>query len=302
MHIAILADIHGNLPALEAVLRDVKRYSVDGTIVAGDFTGGPQPQETINMLRSMGSWMIRGNGENYLLEYDSGEAPEAWRESHQWASMRWAYESLDEETLGFIATLPEQRVIEVGETDPIRVVHGSPRCPNEHLLPDRDPETLAVFREARLLPLGREPISLEVVLSDVEESVVVCGHSHIPWKQEQGGKLVVNPGSVGAPNNGDARAQYALLNWLDADWNVTHRAIEYDLALVRAAYMESGYLAQGGAFARACLMGIETGQNVPGAFVSYIIRLAAEAGLEGSEGVPDSVWAHAVATFDWTAS
>ena len=300
MRLAVLSDTHGNLPALEAVLTDARQQGVDGIIVAGDFTtGGPQQLETINMLRSLGSWMIRGNRENYLLAYDTGDAPDGRRVSKQWATMRWSYHRLDRETLDFIAVLPEQRVVALDDAAPIRVVHGSLRSPSELLFPDRDPVTLGLFRKAGLLLPGHDPVKLYQALAQVKEPVLVCGHSHIPWKQEQNGRLVLNPGSVGAPINGDVRAQYALLTWQDGHWQAEHRAIAYDLERIRAAFSESGLLEEGGAFARAWLLVIETGQNVSGRFVSYAYGLAAEAGCEGSDVVPDSIWEHAIATFDW---
>ena len=81
VRLAVLSDIHGNLPALEAVLADVQRQGVDGILVAGDCTGGPHQQAAIDLLRALDSWMIRGNSENYCLAFDTGTAPESWRTS-----------------------------------------------------------------------------------------------------------------------------------------------------------------------------------------------------------------------------
>jgi predicted phosphodiesterase len=302
MRIAALSDIHGNLPALEAVLRDVQRKGVDRVVVAGDFTGGPQPQETTDLLRTLDSWMIRGNTEGYCLDYHRGDAPAAWRESKQWAAMRWSYLRLSQEALDFIAALPEQRVAALNGTAPVRVVHGSPGSSTEQLFPDRDPVALQDFREAGLLPWGTEPARLSVTLAQVEEPVLVCGHSHIPWKQEQDGQLVVNAGSVGAPNNGSWHAQYAMLSWRNGGWQAEHHSLPYDLDRTRAVYRESGYLAGGGAFAQACLLGIERGQNIPGRLVSHVYEVAAEAGFEDRGVVPDCIWEQAVETFEWETS
>ena len=299
MRLAILADVHGNLPALKAVLRDMQHIGVAGVVDAGDFTGGPQVAETLHLLRSLGTWMIRGNREDYLIAYDRGEAPKAWYDSYQWACMRWLYQSLGDEGLRYITALPEQRVIRMDGTDPVLVVHGTPRSPTERLIPDHDPQVLEVFREAGLLGDGAQPPKLEKVLDGVEEPVVVCGHTHIPWSQRTGGRLAVNPGSVGAPLNGDTRAQYAILTWRRGRWEVVHRAAEYDLTLVRKACDESGYLSSGGAIARACLLGVETGQNVIGAFLSHVYELAAVVGYEGHQVVPDEVWEEAVESFNW---
>ncbi len=83
MRFAILADIHGNIPALEAFLKEVKKEGVDGFVVAGDMVVGPNSVEVLNRLRALDAWMIRGNNENYLLRFFSGEAPDWWYTAHQ---------------------------------------------------------------------------------------------------------------------------------------------------------------------------------------------------------------------------
>lgn len=300
VRLAVLADVHGNLPALEAVWAHVQQHDVDGVIAAGDLIGGgPQSVEVVRVLRSLGSLMIRGNNEDYFLAYDAGNAPDVWRVSYQWAAMRWSYLCLDRETLDFIATLPQERVVDLDGTAAIRVVHGSPSSPSGTLFPDRHPVSMRLFRKAGFLPPGRDPVKLGRALAGVNELVLVCGHTHIPWKQEQGDRLVLNPGAVSASLNGDVRAQYALLTWQGGHWQAEHQAVPYDLDRVREAFRESGLLAEGGAFARACLLSIETGHNVAGHFVSHIYRLAAEAGFEGCDAVPDAIWERAVATFNW---
>jgi len=300
--LAVLADVHGNLPALEAVVQDVRRQGVDGIIAAGDYlTSGPFPVEVVHLLRALDAWMIRGNAEGYFLAHRSGDAPEAWTTSYQWAAMRWSYRQLDSDTLDFTAQLPEQRVVAVDGTAPIRVVHGSLRSPSERLYPERDPIALSWFREADLLPPDREPRRLERALERIEEPVLVCGHTHIPWMQSHGRRLALNPGAVSLSLDGDVRAHYALLTWEGDRWQVEHRAVPYDLDRVRRSFHASGLLAEGGAFARAMLLTIEAGQNAIGHLFSHIDRLAAGAGLEDWVVVPDDLWERAVASFDWEA-
>jgi len=291
MRLAVLADVHGNLPALEAVLTDIQQYGVDGIIVAGDLiTGGPQPIETMHLLRSLGGWMIRGNTDNYLLDYDAGEAPDAWRASSQWAVMRWSYFHLDRVTLDFIASLPEQQAVDLPGTAPIRVVHGSPRHPAEPLFPDRDPLTLRVARKADLLPPDRAPMPLDAVLAQINEPVLACGHTHIPWQQEQARGLVFNPGAVCGALNGDTRAQYALLTWQDHHWSVEHRAVPYDLDRIRAAFRASGLLVEGGALARAFLLSIETGQNIGSYLLAHAHPPLPPPAYGGAGGGPARGW------------
>ncbi len=298
MRLAVLADIHGNMPALRAVLSDARQSGVEHLIVAGDhIIGGPSPVETLQTLRSYNSWMIRGNTENYLLDYRTGRAPEAWYTARSWVPLRWSYDQLDRDGLSFIASLPEHQVVAPPGTDPIRVLHGSPNSPFEFLFPDRDPAALALFRRACLLSAKNAPPRLGDLLGQVDERVVICGHSHIPWKQKGDGRLVFNPGSVGGPINGDWRAQYALLTWQGDEWQVEPRAVPYDRAQTRADYLSSGLLDQG-AMARAFLLVSETGLNVTGYLVAHTQRVAAHMGSDGSS-LSDSIWDQAVATFDW---
>ena len=114
MRLAILADVHGNLPALEAVLADVEQQKVDRILVAGDVVDGPYPLETLQVLRARRSWMIRGNREKYFLAYDSGDVPATWHTGDRYASVRWIYRRLDREALDFIASLPEQGTFDPG--------------------------------------------------------------------------------------------------------------------------------------------------------------------------------------------
>jgi putative phosphoesterase len=281
MRLAVMSDIHGNLPALEAVVSDLKQHETDGIIVAGDLVGGPHTVETVRLLRSLGSWMIRGNSDSGILRYDAGEMP-AYRYTYrQFGLPRWIHRHLDRETLGFIKSLPEQRVVEIAGTTPVRVVHGSPRDPSESILPDHDPSIL------------------DLALAQTDEPTLVCGHTHIPWKVERDGRLALNPGAVSGSRNGEVGAQYALLTWRNDRWEVRHFTVPYDLARIRAAYRESGLLEEGGAWAQAELLCIETGQDVLEDFVSYAFRLAAESGFEDCAVVPDDIWDDATAAFDW---
>ena len=301
MRLAILADVHGNLPALEAVLADVEQQKVDRILVAGDVVDGPYPLETLQVLRAWRSSMIRGNRENYLLAYDSGDAPATWRSAGQYAGLRWIYSRLDREVLDFVASLPEQDTFNPEGAAAIRVVHGAPQGVSALLLPDRAPELLRLFDQVGLTDLGYRHVTLDEAFARTSEPVLICGHSHIAWQQHWNGRLALNPGSVGAPLNGDVRAQYALLTWQDGCWQAEHRVIGYDLDRIRAAYRESGLLAEGGAFVRAWLLTIEKAQNVSGWLVAYVLRLAAQAGFENWDSITAAIWSQAEATFDWEA-
>jgi len=300
--LAVLSDVHGNLPALEAVLDDARRYGVEpgpgSFLVAGDSTGGSHSRQVVDRLRELGAWAIRGNNEDYLLSYHRSQAPADWYTSSRWAPIRFVYRQFDAAGLDYLAALPQQRVVAVDGAAPVRLVHGSPRSPIEHLIPDGDAAVVEQFRRAGIRP--RDPQPLARLVAGIDEPLLICGHSHIAWQQQAGGCRVTNPGSAGAPINGDWRAQYALLAWDGGRWRVELRAVAYDRARMWADAEESGFLASGGAFARACMLGNQTGLNVPGALVSHSVRLATGAGHTWDD-MPEEVWEQAAATFDWAA-
>jgi len=290
LRLAVLADIHGNLPALNAVIDDLRREwgEIEGIVVAGDFTGGPRPRETAARLRELGCWMIRGNNEDYVLSYADRTAPEIWWTSLQWASSRWSYRQLDEAAIDLVRSLPRQRVIDLPRAASVRVVHGSTERVDESILPDRNADRLAEL------------------LSQTEEAVVVCGHTHIPWMRSIAGVLALNPGSVGLPCDGDCRAHYAVLTWKGEGltwksglWQAEHRVAPYDPECLRAAYDDSGFLEEGGGFARALLMTAETGRDVGIALMAHVRDVVSQTRGERIDAVSDETWEQAMATFPW---
>lgn len=281
MRLAIVADVHANLPALQAVLADAQGCVVDGYLVAGDLFAGPHPDECLRLLQALGALMIRGNSDINQLRYAAGAAPPSWETAHQWALVRWNHARIAPATRAAVAALPEQRAVAFPGTAPIRMVHGSPRNPFEGLDPDDAPEVL------------------DLALASVAEPVLICGHTHVAWQVGRDGRLVLNPGAVCGPLNGDVRAQYALLEWRTDRWYGELRAVPYDLSLVRRAFEESGLLDEGGPLARAFLLSIETARNVGDDFLQHAFRVAAEHGHTDCETVPDEIWDRAVAEFDW---
>ncbi|MBN1936701.1 MAG: metallophosphoesterase family protein [Anaerolineae bacterium] len=304
MRFAILADIHGNLPALEAVLDDVRHDHVDGIWTLGDYLiGGPGQNEVMRRLYELGSVFILGNNEEYLLDYSVGRTPER-RTAKQWAPMRWACQHLDPQWLDLIRILPEQRVIAVDgavsvRAHSVRLVHGSHRRIREPLLPDRDPERVQRFREAGFWANGDLPTCLRDALDGLQEPVLVCGHTHIPWVQREVDILAFNPGSVGGPIDGDKRAQYAILTWTGDEWQVELKGAAYDSARIYDDFVRSGYWDEVGAMARALWLGMRSGQNVVYGLLLHARQLMAQAGIDHLPVVPDDIWDRAVDTFDW---
>ena len=275
MRLAVLSDIHALLPALESVLVEIEREGVDGIIAAGDMLAGPNPVEVLQKLRELECWMIRGNQENYMLRYYSGQAPDWWYTSRQWAFMHWNYQQLDAPTLQFIAGLPEQRSIHLAGTDAIRVVHGSPRNVSELIYPEKDIS------------------ALDFALSLVSEPVIIFGHTHLSWQMRRDNRLALNPGALSGNFTGKVCGSYAMLEWEKDGWHAELRDVFYDLDAIKNAYIKSGLLQAGGAFATYWLLSIETGINYLPRFVDLAFQMARQASNTEIEYVPDSIWEQA---------
>ena len=183
MRVAALYDVHGNLPALEAVLAEVEREGVDLVLVGGDAVWGPFPAETLELLRGLGERVlfVRGNADREVVERDT-----------TYAETIWCAERLSREALAFLVELPLSLTLDVDGLGPVLFCHGSPRS-------DDEPITAASPEER-----------LAGMLAGVEEGVVVFGHTHAQFERDALGKRLVNPGSVGLPLGGRG-ADWALL-------------------------------------------------------------------------------------------
>jgi putative phosphoesterase len=234
--IAILADIHGNLPALEAVLEDLKQAQVDEVLVGGDLVGrGPEGSGVIGRIRALGWPAISGNHEEYLLSFRQGKVPEPWLEEEEWAASRWMAAELSSEDVKYIANLPFSLA-----RPGLRLVHGSPTSNRQGIGPWTGADKLAEHWDS------------------VAEDVLVCAHTHRPLRRRVRGGLVVNVGSVGLPFNGDQRAQYAILERdVEGAWEVERRRVAYDLDRIFEIYERSGFLAEGGVTAHLLRLELE---------------------------------------------
>ena len=185
MRIAVIADIHGNLPALEAVLADIQHRNVDRTINLGDCVSGPLwPREVCNLLMASDDLTIRGNH-----DHCSGRDP-----ARMGASDRYAHSQLNEDHRTWLEALTAVADADHG----ILACHGTPSSDNQYLVEE--------VLEHRLV--RAHPSTIEKRLGDVQARVVLCGHSHQQHLiQLPNGPLILNPGSVGCPSYDDPGAE-----------------------------------------------------------------------------------------------
>ncbi|MFW9823626.1 MAG: metallophosphoesterase family protein [Candidatus Thorarchaeota archaeon] len=286
MKIAVLADIHGNLPALNAVLAEIQIENVNQILVAGDILGGPFPVEVISKLRDLKAKMIRGNFEEYLLRIYSNPSNSNWYTSKQFAPTYWIYKRLNQQWLNFIGSLPKQKVISLNGTKDIFMVHSiyQPMLPSDSsgiLITDKYNEVVGSYTKT------------------LDQSVLIFAHNHVPWNQKINGCLALNPGSVACPLNGIIGAQYAIMEWVKDHWEAEIRTVRYNLQEINKAFVESGFLKEGGPLAKVLIYSINTGKDVLGKFLEFLYQLTYDKGYRDFEVVPDKIVELADKKFDF---
>lgn len=229
MRLALVSDIHGNLPALEAVIADLAHARVDAVLDLGDLLAGPLwPAETCDRLMALGWPTIAGNHERQML--DPALAART-------ASDRFAAAQLAPRHRAWLASLPPSLRV----ADDLLMVHASPGDDLRPLLETVDPAVPgSAIRPATPAEVAAR---LGEAMAGVPRALVACGHTHLPRAlQLDDGRLVVNPGSVGLPafdddhprpyrvENGTPHARYAVVERRDGGWSVALHAVPYDHA------------------------------------------------------------------------
>jgi putative phosphoesterase len=207
MRVAALADVHGNAPALEAVLDEIAGEQLDLIVFCGDLTWGPLPNETLAVVRAISTPVrfVRGNADRSVGVHLDERGT-------------WIAAQHDGHARSFVNGLDESVVVDVDGLGPTRFVHGSPRSDEECVTPLTPPERVQEF------------------MADVPERVVVTAHVHVSYDRRVGDVRLVGPGSVGRPYEGEAGgARWALLGP-----DVELRRTAYDHERTAALYRASG--------------------------------------------------------------
>lgn len=265
MRLAILADIHGNLPALEAVCAELERLQPDAVIVDGDLINAVpfSPQvidRVVARVRTQNWIVVRGNHEFYYLDFGTPRAPDGHEDPERWGQLHWLVERITPAQGAFLAALPDDLTLYFHDTQPLRVAHGVPG-------------------NNRTGFYTRQPAAqIAAKIGHVEQSTLISAHTHVridrhialdvdpaddPYLDPHLGSYeeppaaihrgwhLVNPGSVGLPLNADPRASFAVVESVPEShtpggWACTHHCIDYDRRPALAAYADSGMMAAGG--------------------------------------------------------
>lgn len=232
MKIAIIADIHANKYALDAVLQDIDKCSVDQIIVNGDLVNrGPGNLEVLQRLQASGFVFVMGNHDDFIRLWSTrdDQLPAQWFDDPFWAAIDYTVnEIVDSGFAEFLASLDMDYRIELPGLPQILITHGSPRHYRDGYAPYAPPE---MFTQ---------------VVEKFPADIYVGSHTHRPWRAERHGKLFLNTGSVGTPFNRNPLAQYLILEDVDNDWSFDFRTVEYDQEAALAEFSSNGFLEHGG--------------------------------------------------------
>ncbi len=224
--LALLSDIHGNLPALEAVVADVCARRPDAVYVLGDIVHGcVWSPEVMDLLLARGWPMLIGNHDDAVLQLGAPHMEARYADQQRYAGLWWTRARLTTAHLAHLEALPLELALTFPDAPPLRLLHGLPGDFFVGFRPD-SPEAWAVQH-----------------LDSVSEPAVIGGHTHVAMVRPIGRWTVINSGSVGAPYDGDARAGYAWLEGHRGGWQAEIRRVAYDQAAVEAGYRASGLAA-----------------------------------------------------------
>ena len=215
--VAVIADIHGNAVALNAVLEDLKRRTYDSLVVAGDLVlNGPRPGESLDTIRNLGVPTIYGNADLFVFD-----------EEYSHDGLDWVREKLGTDGLSYLKRLPfEHRITPPGGKTPdddLLIVHATPADVTGVLVLEPDP-----FRLLTVTPEGEAG----VLLGDAEAGLIVAGHLHYASFGTPCGQRYAIVDSAGFPFDGDRRVGYATVSWDRRKWHVANHRLSYDYLAV----------------------------------------------------------------------
>ncbi len=227
--IAVLSDVHGNLIALEAVLKQIKKDRPDAVLVAGDLVmNGPDPNGTVDALRALeadGALIVSGNTDIAVGDFDYGSAYPQYQDGVPdtiVAAAEWAHDELGDDQLEWLRRLPAERRMRTADDTLVLVVHASPGSQTRGF--DQSLDANIVFERA----------------AATDARIICVGHTHVPEVRDLGWKLIVNDGSAGYVFDGDPTASWAMVTVADGEASAVIRRTEFDVLTVANAISARG--------------------------------------------------------------
>ncbi|MHA2407655.1 MAG: metallophosphoesterase family protein, partial [Candidatus Ranarchaeia archaeon] len=214
--ILVISDIHGNIDALRRVFKEETQW--DSLIFAGDAVGyGASPNEVISELKQQEIIACMGNHDFAVISLKTD-----WFNEYAVKAIRWTNKTLTVDSKSWLANLPSRKEFNIGSIR-VGLVHGSPRKPlYEYVTPDTPISQLESHRE------------------EMDVDILILGHTHIPFIQKLPGGIILNPGSVGQPRDGDPRASYIILEIDEDEVQAQIHRIKYPIRIAASRIKEAG--------------------------------------------------------------
>lgn len=235
MQVALIADIHGNAVALDAVLDELEALEPDRTVCLGDVAAGPQPAGALERVRELDPDVVKGNHEGGLLGDPAFDPRRPAADEETLRMVRevtaWSAEQLTADQLDYVRSFPSSVTVALPGGADLRCFHGSPASFEDRLYASTPPEALDDY------------------LGEVEAAVIAVAHTHVQFCRRYDGAVLLNPGSVGAnlqaerpssPIRSGPWAEWAVLEVTDRSVSVDLRRTPFDAAALEAVYRESG--------------------------------------------------------------
>ncbi|MDA0712026.1 MAG: metallophosphoesterase family protein [bacterium] len=248
MRIAVLADIHGNATAFEAVLNALPSLGVDRVVILGDVvTGAPDSLTCWELAQSLKCPMVRGNHEAYVSEFGTADHDPEW-DGDRFGPLRWTVNQLSAIDIQLIRDLPT--AYRFSDFPELLFVHASLRS-------DRD------------TVLAYTPVAeVASMFPDVAAKWILRGHNHVCGARFWEDRVIVTSGSIGLPMDGRTTAQFLVLDKRLDGWQVQHHAIAYEVEAALARFRATGYLDAAGPMARLYMREVATAGSVLMSFMS----------------------------------
>lgn len=249
MQIAILADIHGNLAALEAALAAVEELRPDKLLIAGDVVdGAPDPAACWERVKAIGCPVLRGNHERYVFDFGTECADPLWA-TPQFAPLHFTVGQVSDAQRAEMAALP--MTWSSPEAPGLLVVHASQRSDADTILP-------------------HTPVDDIDPMFQTAAELIVRSHNHISSTRDWRGRRIVTTGAVGLPLDGYPLAQFCIVTLRQGIWRVEHHAVKYDVGATLRRFRETDYAAQTGPVGRMFIREVATGAHHVVPFLRYL--------------------------------
>jgi putative phosphoesterase len=223
MRFAVIGDIHSNKYALESVLADINNKNVDFIVSTGDLVGYlPFPNEVIELVRKNKIIVVQGNHDKFIGESNPVTKEDLENMSNDDiqsnASSYFTNWTITDDNRKYLSNLPNKFTIDCNGLK-ILIVHGSPRAIDEYLYEDNE--------------------NLKLLLESIEEDIIICGHTHIPYHFNFNNKHIINVGSVGKPKHGSSMSTYAIVEIIRREVKSETIQISYDLSKITESIKEN---------------------------------------------------------------